>query len=111
MHDIRWIREHFVAFDNGLATRGFAPLSKAILALDESHRQAVSDMQTLQAERNSLAKEIGHAKSSGQDARAVVERRTHRLDLVSSPSSFCGRAQRLTVALGSPVSGSETGFS
>ncbi|QOL19566.1 serine--tRNA ligase [Candidatus Bodocaedibacter vickermanii] len=74
MHDLKWIREHSEAFDQGLATRGIDPLSQRILALDESHRAAVSEMQDLQTQRNSLAKDIGTAKASGQDATALLEK-------------------------------------
>lgn len=74
MHDLKWIREHSEAFDQGLATRGIDPLSHRILALDESHRAAVSEMQDLQTQRNSLAKDIGTAKASGQDATALLEK-------------------------------------
>lgn len=74
MHDIKWIREHPSAFDKGLSHRGIDPLSQRILALDESHRSAVSEMQELQTQRNSLAKDIGQAKASGQDATSLIER-------------------------------------
>ena len=74
MHDLKWIREHSAAFDQGLATRGIDPLSQRILALDESHRAAVSEMQEIQTQRNSLAKDIGTAKASGQDASALLEK-------------------------------------
>jgi seryl-tRNA synthetase len=74
MHDIKLIREHSAAFDQGLTTRGIDPLSNHILALDESHRAAVSEMQDLQTQRNSLAKDIGNAKVSGQDASALLEK-------------------------------------
>ena len=36
MYDIRWIRENADAFDRGLASRGLAPLSSHLLALDEA---------------------------------------------------------------------------
>jgi seryl-tRNA synthetase len=74
VHDLKWIREHSAAFDQGLATRGIDPLSQRILALDESHRAAVSEMQDLQTQHNSLAKDIGTAKASGQDATALLEK-------------------------------------
>lgn len=74
MHDIKWIREHPEAFDKGLFSRGITPLSNTILAMDESHRAAVSEMQELQTQRNSLAKEIGQAKASGKDAAQLLEK-------------------------------------
>lgn len=77
MHDIKWIREHSEAFDKGLSSRGIAPLSNTILTMDESHRAAVSEMQELQTQRNSLAKEIGQAKASGLDASHLMEKSNH----------------------------------
>lgn len=74
MHDLKWIRDHSATFDKGLATRGIEPLSQRILALDESHRAAVSEKQELQTRRNSLAKDIGQAKASGQDAEPLMEK-------------------------------------
>lgn len=74
MHDLKWIREHPAAFDKGLSHRGIDPLSNTILALDESHRAALSEMQELQSQRNSLAKDIGQAKASGQDATSLIEK-------------------------------------
>jgi seryl-tRNA synthetase len=74
MHDIKWIREHPDLFDKGLQTRMLAPLSKTILELDAQQREAISKQQTLQTERNHLAKEIGAAKASGNDAAQFIHR-------------------------------------
>lgn len=74
VHDLKWIREHPEIFDKSLETRGLEPLSHQILTMDEAHRSAVQEMQDLQTQRNTLAKEIGQAKSSGQDATPLLEK-------------------------------------
>ncbi len=68
--DIKWIRNHAQAFDQGLARRGLAPQSAAILALDERRRAQVAKVQDAQTRRNAASKEIGQAKAQGDEARA-----------------------------------------
>ncbi len=61
MHDIKWIRENPAAFDNGLKSRGLAPLSADLLTLDEHRRAAIAKAQAAQERRNAASKEIGAA--------------------------------------------------
>ena len=68
MHDIRAIRDTPAAFDAGLARRGLAPQSAAILALDEARRACILAAETAQAERNAASKDVGAAKARGDDA-------------------------------------------
>ena len=72
MHDIRLIRESPEAFDAGLARRGLEPMSARVLALDEERRKALALAQETQTKRNKLAKEIGIAKSKGEDASELI---------------------------------------
>ncbi len=72
MHDIRAIRDNPDAFDRDLARRGLAPLSSALIALDEARKSAVSAAQANQERRNALAKEIGGAKKAKDEARAAA---------------------------------------
>jgi seryl-tRNA synthetase len=74
VHDIKWIREYPEIFDKGLVIRGLQPLSQHILTMDESYRSAVSELQDLQTQRNTLAKEIGQAKAAKQDITLLLER-------------------------------------
>ena len=71
MHDIRFIRDNPDAFDEGLTKRGLAPLSAALIALDERRRAAVAALQAAQERRNALSKEIGQAKAKKDEARAA----------------------------------------
>jgi len=72
MFDLKWIRENSEAFDNGLARRGLAPQSPEVLALDKKWREAQTEAERLQAERNRFSKEIGAAKAKGQDVSEIL---------------------------------------
>src|ERR1700689_4743055 len=72
MHDIKSIRDNPDAFDTALKRRGLAPLSAALLAIDEKRRGAILASEQAQARRNSASKEIGEAKKAKDDARAAT---------------------------------------
>jgi seryl-tRNA synthetase len=71
MHDIKSIRDNPAAFDAGLKRRGLAPLSAALLAIDEKRRAAILASEQAQARRNAASKEIGDAKKAKDEARAA----------------------------------------
>ncbi|MEM9123331.1 MAG: serine--tRNA ligase, partial [Pseudomonadota bacterium] len=75
MFDIKLIRENPADFDAGLARRGLEPRSVPLLALDESRRAVLTDLQAKQEARNEASKKIGQAKGSGDDAlaRTMIE--------------------------------------
>ena len=68
MHDIRAIRENPAAFDAALARRGLAPMSPAILALDNDRRAKILAAETAAAAQNAASKEVGAAKARGDEA-------------------------------------------
>jgi len=77
MYDIKWIREHPDAFDRGLQRRGLEPLSgkleplsRKLLALDETRRALIVKLEQAQARRNAASKEIGQAKAKKDEAAA-----------------------------------------
>src|ERR1700687_5247176 len=72
MHDIRWIREHAEEFDRGLARRGHPPAARALIALDERRRAAITQLEGALARRNAASKEIGQAKAKKDEARAAA---------------------------------------
>src|SRR3978361_1059155 len=90
MHDIKSIRENPETFDAGLKRRGLAPVSAALLAIDEKRRAAILASEQAQARRNSASREIGDAKKAKDDARAatlmaeVGELKTTRPELEAS---------------------------
>ncbi|KAF0138593.1 MAG: seryl-tRNA synthetase [Rhodospirillaceae bacterium] len=72
MFDMRWIRDNPDVFDYGLVRRGLAHLAEQVLALDMARREAQTRAQDLQSRRNRLAKEIGAARSRGEDVSALL---------------------------------------
>jgi seryl-tRNA synthetase len=70
MHDLRAIRDNPEAYDRGWTTRGQAPRTAEILAMDETVRAAQTALQSAQSSRNDLSKQIGLARSAGDAARA-----------------------------------------
>ncbi|MBC8337522.1 MAG: serine--tRNA ligase [Alphaproteobacteria bacterium] len=73
MFDIKWIRENPEDFDRGMARRGLEPQSAALIALDAQRRDLQTKAQEIQSERNRLSKEIGAAKSRGEDAADIMD--------------------------------------
>ena len=72
MLDVKWIRENPAALDEALRRRGLAPLGGEVQALDKKRRDAQTEAQRVQAEHNQFSKEIGIAKSKGQDASPIL---------------------------------------
>ncbi|MBS0480084.1 MAG: serine--tRNA ligase [Proteobacteria bacterium] len=70
MHDIRLIRDNPEAFDAGLKRRGLSPMAADLLALDESRRAVITELQAGQARRNEASKAIGAAKAAKDEATA-----------------------------------------
>jgi seryl-tRNA synthetase len=73
MLDIRLLREAPDIVKTGLATRGggHAEAVERILNLDAKRREATTRLQSLQAERNRLSKEIGKVRAGGGDSAAL----------------------------------------
>ncbi len=72
MHDLKWIRDNPALFDAGLARRGMAPMSDAVLALDARRRAGQTRLQAAQQRRNELSRQVGDAKAKGGDAAALM---------------------------------------
>ncbi|MBL6951329.1 MAG: serine--tRNA ligase [Alphaproteobacteria bacterium] len=72
MYDLRWIRDNPDAFDAGLAARGVAPQAQEILAQDVQARANRTSLQEIQNRRNALSKQIGAAKSKGENADGLI---------------------------------------
>ena len=74
MHDINFIRENPIQFDNAMKQRGENPLSKKILEIDLKKRNTQTLLQNLLAERNELSKKIGEFKSKNKDCTDDLKR-------------------------------------
>ena len=71
MHDIRAIRENPDAYDAAWASKGLAPQTYAILAIDAELRAAQTALQAAQSRRNDVSKLIGMAKARKDEAGAA----------------------------------------
>ena len=72
MFDIKWIRENPGKFDEGLKKRNLPSRSAELIAMDEVRRTAQTRAQQIQTERNAISKQIGIAKSKGEDASEII---------------------------------------
>ena len=70
MFDIKWIRDHADAFDQGLKRRGLPAMSSDLLKMDAARRAHLTTLQDLQQARNAASKDIGKAKAAKDDATA-----------------------------------------
>lgn len=70
MHDIRFIRDEPATFDAGLKARGLEALSASLIALDDTRKQVIAELQAAQEARNAKSKEIGQAKAAKDESRA-----------------------------------------
>ena len=72
MHNINYIRENSVAFDNSMKLRGEDPCAKKILEIDFDKRNTLTILQNLLSEHNKLSKEIGLLKSQKKDISNIL---------------------------------------
>ena len=74
MHNINYIRENPVEFDNFMKNRGETPIANKIISIDKEKRESQTVLQNLLAERNLLSKTIGKLKSEKKDASKEMEK-------------------------------------
>ena len=74
MHNIQFIRNNPIEFDNLLSKRNINPISKIILKIDSEKRKSHTALQKLQEERNSLSKKIGELKSKNNNSDKQLKR-------------------------------------
>ena len=67
MLNLKWIIENPEIFDKAMEKRGLSLKAKKIIELDKKKKESLTKLQDLQSNRNSLSKEIGKLKNSGQD--------------------------------------------
>ena len=91
MLDIAQLRKDPQAIAQRLATRPYALDVEAFQALEARRRALQVETETLQARRNALAKQIGQAKSKGEDASV----------LMAESQAIPGRLKELEAALAS----------
>ena len=74
MHNINYIRDNPVEFDNFMKTRGENPIANKIIEIDKVKRETQTVLQNLLAERNQISKTIGQLKSQNKDASKEMDR-------------------------------------
>ncbi len=74
MFDIKAIRDEPEAFDAGLAKRGLDPYAANLIALDETRRRVIAELQQLQASSNAAAKLIGGLMKDGKKEEAEAKK-------------------------------------
>ncbi|MEQ8227663.1 MAG: serine--tRNA ligase [Rhodospirillales bacterium] len=95
MFDIKWIRENPDAFDAGLARRGLPGAAEGLLALDKKRRAAETRAQEIQTERNALSKQIGIAKSKGEDASDILAKVSESKDAQAAAEAEARDAEKV----------------
>lgn len=102
MLDIKFIRQNPHNLDANMARRFSkeAPPSMIILELDQRLRLEQTRMQTLQAERNRLAKEFGTLKREGKDTTEVSNTSEHsKKELIDVEEKVTSLEEELTAYL------------
>jgi seryl-tRNA synthetase len=76
MLDLAFVRDNLPLLEEKLRQRGMDPAEvlKDFREIDTQRRQAITQMETLKAERNRASEDIARLKKSGQDASAEVEK-------------------------------------
>jgi len=74
MHNINYIRENPIAFDNAMKERGEKEISKKIIEIDEKKRNTQTVLQNLLFERNNLSKLIGKNKNDNKNSDKEIKR-------------------------------------
>lgn len=74
MIDLKWIIENPEAFDKAMERRNCEVRAKTIIELNEKRKADITELQDLQAERNSISKEIGVLKSQKKDASESMQK-------------------------------------
>ena len=75
MLDLAFVRDNLPLLEEKLRQRGMDPAEvlKDFREIDTQRRQAITQMETLKAERNRASEEIARLKKAGQEASAQVE--------------------------------------
>ena len=74
MLDLNFVRDHLPLVEEKLRLRGMNPAEvlKDFETIDSERRQAITEAETLKAQRNRASEEIGKLKKSGQDPSALM---------------------------------------
>lgn len=74
MIDLKWIVENPEAFNRAMERRNYDLKAERIIELNDKRKENISKLQELQAQRNSISKEIGILKSQKKDAGELMKK-------------------------------------
>ncbi|MBW4038062.1 MAG: serine--tRNA ligase [Acidobacteria bacterium] len=99
MHDLAFLRANLPLVEEKLRLRGVDPsLIAGFAALDTERRTAITEAETLKAQRNALSAEFGRLKREGGDVAAVgaqtsaLKERTEQLEMLAASTDLKLRA-------------------
>lgn len=84
MLNLKWIRENPQDFVQSMKRRGLDVDVNALLALDNAQRHLVAQIQSLQEERNTLARQIPEGKKRQEDVTPLIGRANEIKDVLPS---------------------------
>ena len=105
MLDLNFVRENLPLVEEKLRQRGMDPSAvlKDFRELDTKRRQAITEAETINAQRNQATEEIGKLKKSGQDASAAMAQakdlREKISELEKTASDFDGQLRDILVGI------------
>ncbi len=105
MLDLNFVRENLALVEEKLCQRGMNPAEalKDFHALDAERRQAITQTETLQAQRNRASEEIAKRKKGGQDAAPLIletkELRERIQECEKKATEFDARLREILTAL------------
>lgn len=77
MLDLKLIRSQPEIIDQALARRGKPAMAHQLIELDTQHRHVLTELQSLQNQRNQIAKNFGEAKKKGLDTTDLGRQAEH----------------------------------
>jgi seryl-tRNA synthetase len=95
MHDLGFVRANLEWVKEKLRARGADPglLLGSFAELDARRRQAITLVETLKAERNTLTDEVGRRKRSGEDVSDLIEKMPLLKDRIEREEQEAGAAE------------------
>jgi seryl-tRNA synthetase len=95
MHDLGFVRANLELVKEKLRARGADP--EALLGnfaeIDARRRQAITQVETLKAERNKLSEEVGKKKRAGEDASELMDRMPQLKDQIERQENESAAAE------------------
>lgn len=92
MHDLGWFRSNLEAVAARLASRGFPFDIEEFRAIDRERRTAVTESETLKAQRNASSQEIAKLRKAGED---TTERQAEVREIGDRISALDERVKQL----------------